>query len=55
MKSEAELRERLEYLKNWFEGNKEIKSSDYALYREMSGRLHELADVLEQEAELEID
>jgi len=55
MKSEEELRERLEYLKNWFEGNKEIENSDYALYREMSGRLQELADTLEQEGEVETD
>jgi hypothetical protein len=55
MKSEEELRERLEYLKKWFEGNKEIKNTDYALYREMSGRLQELADALEREIEVEID
>ena len=28
MKSEEELRERLEYLKNWFEANSEIKKEE---------------------------
>ncbi len=55
MKSEKELRERLEYLKNWFERNREIKTKDYALHREMLGRFWELADVLEWRGELKID
>ena len=55
MKSEKELMERFEYLENWFEGNSEIKTKDYALYREMVGRFRELADVLERDGEVEIN
>ena len=55
MKSEQEIKERLAYLETWFQSNKEIKVTDYALYREMLGRLRELEDMLECQSEVEVD